>query len=631
MLLLFLLLGLFCRAFSDGGNTDMRIAQFEKYIQEFRLEDEISKEEYLYRLNIFTNNVDHIESFNDQKKNTVELGITKFTHWSQEEFESWVQRGVRSFPMNTSPLSPSTSHHHDRYIDEYPDSLDWNELGAVTPVKNQGRCGDCWSFSVTGAMEGAYFIKYGKLPTSYDPNTGFTGLSEMQLTSCDMLSFGCNGGYPVSGYIYAAQNGGLTGESSYPFTAVNFTTGYVGGPNETCYHHDTENIEGTATDPANPYFVVEPTVDAFMSAIQVQPLSIQIAASKNIFQFYKSGVIKNADKYGQKLPKKDQCGDKLDHAVLLVGYGSQDGVDYWKVKNSWSDTWGDLGGYVLIERSSENVCGVLTGGTYPNLLTSADTPTLMPTVLKFPMHDKLYVLDTKLDEKSLVGLNFEPDFPKEVLLRSAKFSGNGIFMGSDVEAIACLSTVYRQTDEVITWVLGAVSGSSSFAVHVAIRRDPPSYRTPDPLIGAIIRSKPFMVPGYNVDMSCETLSQYEQTNANPQNLTVTMKHDDLEVYGLEYYIIKGRINRIDKDNFDTTFTDSENVPEESIQKVFCIFALVITYVILHSVCFLRNFYKVGRGRSSQYIGIEMNDLEEKEAGALFQVREDVVSCQYGSY
>jgi len=401
----------------------------------------------------------------------------------------------------------------------------------------------------------------------------------------------------------------------------------VGGPNETCHHH-TENIEGTATDPANPYTVVDPTVDAFMSAIQERPLAIQIAAAKNIFQFYKSGVIKNTDKNGRKLPQKDQCGDKLDHAVLLVGYGSQDGVDYWKVKNSWSDTWG-LDGYVLIERSHENVCGVLAGGTYPNLLTKADAPTFMPTQPELSIHDELHSLDTKLNEKYPVGLDFLANSPNEVVLKAAKFSGSKL-AENDVDAIACLSTVHKQSNEVTTWVLGAVSGSSSYAIHVAIRRDPPSYHTADSLIGAIIHSEPWMVPGYNIEMSCESLSQYEQTNANSNNLTVTLKYSSIEVYDLQYYVIRGKINWKDRNIFGA-LADNENNPDQSIIKVFGIFALVLTYVTLHSFCFLRNFHKIGTRTNSQYVEVELNDSQHTEAGALYETRESIASYQYGSY
>ena len=177
--LLLVLLGICCRSFCFSVTTANRITEFDKYIEDFQLRDEIDKdrdwEGYNYRLNIFVDNVKAIESFNSQKANTVVLGITKFTHWSQEEFESWVQTGARSLTMNSPPSSQRYSTLHEEYSNDHPATLDWTTRGAVTPVKNQGRCGDCWSFSVTGAMEGAYFIKYGKLPNSQDPSTGFSG------------------------------------------------------------------------------------------------------------------------------------------------------------------------------------------------------------------------------------------------------------------------------------------------------------------------------------------------------------------------------------------------------------------------------------------------------------------------
>ena len=94
-----------------------------------------------------------------------------------------------------------------------------------------------------------------------------------------------------------------------------------------------------------------------MAALSQQPVSIAIQADQKEFQLYKSGVFTGS------------CGTKLDHGVLSVGFGSEDGLDYYLVKNSWSDSWGD-GGYIKLGRGEEynngdGQCGMLLQASYP--------------------------------------------------------------------------------------------------------------------------------------------------------------------------------------------------------------------------------------------------------------------------
>lgn len=225
------------------------------------------------------------------------------------------------------------------------DSINWVEKGAVTPVKNQGQCGSCWSFSTTGALEGAYYIKYGKLES----------FSEQQLVSCDNFQHGgkdhgCNGGLMDNAFMWIEKNGGLCLETDYPYTSGD--TKSAEACETTCSIVSNSEITN--------YVDVESNSDeAMMMALNKQPVSIAIQADQKDFQLYKSGVFTGT------------CGTKLDHGVLVVGYGSSDGEDYYLIKNSWGTTWGDQG-YIKLGRGSEynngeGQCGMLMQGSYPEL------------------------------------------------------------------------------------------------------------------------------------------------------------------------------------------------------------------------------------------------------------------------
>merc|ERR1711988_1557457 len=98
--------------------------------------------------------------------------------------------------------------------------------------------------------------------------------------------------------------------------------------------------------------------DALLDAVAQQPVSVALEADKNVFQLYSGGVLDSTS-----------CGKQLDHGVLIVGYGTDSGVDYWKVKNSWGETWGDEG-YILIERGSSQrggECGILKMASFPTV------------------------------------------------------------------------------------------------------------------------------------------------------------------------------------------------------------------------------------------------------------------------
>ena len=234
---------------------------------------------------------------------------------------------------------------NSKKINDLDSEVNWVKKGGVSAVKNQGQCGSCWSFSTTGALEGAYYVKYGILPS----------FSEQQLVDCDNFKnggkdHGCNGGLMDNAFAWIEHNKGLCSESDYPY--VSGTTKQAGICESTCSVIENSEIQS--------FVDVDPNSDnAFKSALMLQPVSIAIEADQQSFQLYKSGVF------------TDNCGTNLDHGVLAVGYGIDDNLEYYLVKNSWGTTWGD-NGYIKLAQGNEynngkGQCGILMQPSYPEL------------------------------------------------------------------------------------------------------------------------------------------------------------------------------------------------------------------------------------------------------------------------
>jgi len=226
---------------------------------------------------------------------------------------------------------------------EAPDSVDWTDVNGksyVTPVKNQGQCGSCWAFSTTGSIEARTAIKAGT--TGAD----ITTLSEQQLVDCSGSygNEGCNGGLMDNAFKYVEASGGLCSEAEYAYT----------GADGTCKSSSC----GTMYDAISSYSDVKSdSATSLETAVAAGPVSIAIEADQSAFQFYSSGVLTGL------------CGDRLDHGVLVVGYGTSGADQYWKVKNSWGETWG-VDGYILIckdcdKNGSKGECGILMEPSFP--------------------------------------------------------------------------------------------------------------------------------------------------------------------------------------------------------------------------------------------------------------------------
>jgi len=297
-----------------------------------------SMEEVEYRFSVFRQNLVTILTHNADLSQNFTMGVNQFTDLTQDEFRdqyTGLKAEVGSYGCKTFSSSALNA----------PSSIDWRSKNAVTSVKDQGQCGSCWSFSATGAMEGAWAISKGTL----------VSLSEQQLVDCDNRQhggkdMGCNGGLMDNAFTWIKKNGGLCTEVSYPY--VSGTTKTAGTCQSTCSAVKNSAVVSYTDVPTK-------SDSAMMQALTLQPVSVAIEADQKAFQLYKSGVFTG------------ECGVNLDHGVLVVGYGTMSGADYYRIKNSWGTTWGDAG-YIYIGRGSQfndgqGQCGVLLSASYPTL------------------------------------------------------------------------------------------------------------------------------------------------------------------------------------------------------------------------------------------------------------------------
>ena len=319
-----------------SSTSDIEIFDIEDsdiYWEFSKFQDKFSKrystmQEYHTRFSIFQTNFLNI--MNHNYNNTYKMGINQFTDLTPDEFKTLYIGGLKSDVGSYSCKSFSSTG------TGLPQSIDWRTKQAVTSVKDQGQCGSCWTFSATGAVEGAWAIFKGQT----------VDLSEQELVDCAKGvaygSHGCNGGQMEGAFKYIVEHGQCS-LASYPYTATD-------GSCKTCA--SVAHISYCSDIKPNDQISLK-------AAVAQQPVAVAIEADTRYFQSYSSGVLTSAS-----------CGTNLDHGVLIVGYGTENGQDYWLVKNSWGTTWG-MSGYIKIARSSSTndpgICGIAMQPSFPTV------------------------------------------------------------------------------------------------------------------------------------------------------------------------------------------------------------------------------------------------------------------------
>jgi len=288
---------------------------------------------------IWQDNLKKIEEHNQLGKSYT-LGMNHFGDMTGYEFGSLMTCYQHKGKMGGNLTSTSENTYLPAINPTVPDQVEWQTLGYVTPVKNQGHCGSCWSFSTTGALEGQMFRATQKL----------VSLSEQNLVDCsgEWGNNGCNGGLMDNAFKYIKDNGGIDTEESYPYEAVQGECRYNPQP--------PAKSEATVVGFQD---VPQGNEEALKEAIGLNgPVSVAIDASHFSFQFYKHGVY-----------DEPACSpENLDHGVLATGYGNYrthtGDIPFWWVKNSWGPGWGHKG-FIRMSRNKENQCGIASAASYP--------------------------------------------------------------------------------------------------------------------------------------------------------------------------------------------------------------------------------------------------------------------------
>lgn len=275
-------------------------------------------DEYNFRLGLFISHARWVQEFNRQSGLTFQVTINKFSCYTPAEYKAI----LGGLPKNTVQR-PGIS----KAKGDVPDSFDWRTKNVVNPIKDQAACGSCWAFSSIATSETAYALTSGKL----------LSFSEQNLVDCAPC-YGCSGGWSDAAceYVISNQKGQFNSETDYPYTAVDGTCSF-----------DASKGIGEIKQLINVARTNEEDLKEKVATYGVA--SISISAGNTPFMSYKSGILDDSE-----------CqGAFIDHAVACVGYGSEDGIDYWIVRNSWGTSWGEEG-YVRMIRNKNNQCSVAT-------------------------------------------------------------------------------------------------------------------------------------------------------------------------------------------------------------------------------------------------------------------------------
>mmetsp|Transcript_5097 Transcript_5097/g.7801 ORF Transcript_5097/g.7801 Transcript_5097/m.7801 type:complete len:1000 (-) Transcript_5097:779-3778(-) len=244
----------------------------------------------------------------------------------------------RKLGVEVEPEMISHGRNLQAFVDE--EEFSWADTGYMGRVVNQGRCGSCYLNSVVTEVETALAIKTDATPLS---------LSREQVKNCQKENYystshsprGCNGGWMANSYEYIRRNwiAETTSEGQYPGITLDQNYPYV-AKNLKC-DHDPASMPpvakvGDINVNKSSYKFISPSETNYKKALADGPLNIALGAS-----YWGS--------YGGGVKTCNSLQYSINHAVLLIGWGVENGEKYWLIQNSWGTNWGDQG-YIKLKR-----------------------------------------------------------------------------------------------------------------------------------------------------------------------------------------------------------------------------------------------------------------------------------------
>lgn len=316
-------------------------ALFRTFVEDF--DKKYKTDEYQTKLKTFDEFLLLCDARNMAEANnggTAVHGVTMFADLQDVEYQKYMGYTASSATLNT--ISVST-------VDAYTGSatsVDWTDV-YTTSVKDQGYCTSSWAFAAVEQIESDAIRTLG-ITTSET-------LSTQQLVSCDSADGGCNGGDPTQAYEYAVEYG-LVLETDYAYASTEGESGTCDSSKTDYKISVTEYYSLAGTDSTT----VENNMINYVKS--TGPLTVCVDAST--WSSYTSGVV-------------SVCTSNVNHCVQAVGVDTGNG--FWKLRNSWSTSFGESG-YIYL-RTSENTCGITTLPTYtkPTMFGVTNAPTETPT------------------------------------------------------------------------------------------------------------------------------------------------------------------------------------------------------------------------------------------------------------